>query len=280
MIAGRVCPPNVFLNHDNMTVTGSCLYYDAGNEAQSLDTAAAAGGVEGEDWLKQWNSAASGRRENASYYEGNLKTCADKGMRLPTIYEANFSSQSGPRPRGDKLISGAGDPIFPTFADQDTGVPSVPDSSTWTASAVEYPIWFTAGRQSNGFSIWGPGTSGVGGNTLETPLITVRCVLPSVNLDSSRASRQKFDFYVVPILQAYCMGCHSRTTGAYTMFPADKNERYLSSRRLITPGSFSYSLLIQKGTGALSHIGGNAFNFDRVPNNKTLIQDWINSERE
>ena len=43
-IAGRVCPPNVFLSHSNMTAENRCLYYDAGNVEQTLEEKRGFGG--------------------------------------------------------------------------------------------------------------------------------------------------------------------------------------------------------------------------------------------
>jgi hypothetical protein len=172
-IAGRVCPPNVFLSHSEMTATGQCLYYDAGNSAQSLD-AAGTNGTEASDWLQQWNRAGTGGdkffNKPSSYFEGNIKTCADKGMRLPTLYETTVSDPGilGPLPNGD---GEAGDGIWPAWAEAN-GVPSH-SSFTWTASA----------HTGDNSDYWGwSGTSGNGGEANPDWYIlqhSVRCVLPS-----------------------------------------------------------------------------------------------------
>jgi hypothetical protein len=83
-IAGRICPTNVFLSHSDMTATDRCLYYDVGNQAQRLDAAhpdngGAFSNIEGEDWLRDWNRAASGRSAQSSYYEGNIKPVQIRG---------------------------------------------------------------------------------------------------------------------------------------------------------------------------------------------------------
>jgi hypothetical protein len=74
------------------------------------------------------------------------------------------------------------------------------------------------------------------------------------------------------------MGCHRNTQGTYTMFPADLDLRYANSKARIIARNFVGSLLIQKGTGAVNHAGGNAFNFGVNPNNRIIIEDWINTE--
>jgi DNA-binding beta-propeller fold protein YncE len=99
-IAGRVCPPNVFLSHSNMTATARCLYYDGGNDAQRLDKDS---GMIGENQLLGWDNATSSQGSSSSYYEGNIQTCADKGMRLPTAYETTMTKPTGYLPIGDEI---------------------------------------------------------------------------------------------------------------------------------------------------------------------------------
>jgi hypothetical protein len=168
-IAGRVCPAHVFLSHSSMTATGRCLYYDSGNAAQALD---AASGTLGEDRLVAWTNASSARGTGASYYEGNIKTCADKGMRLPTAYETTMPAPSD-LPDGDS--------ITPTFATTN-GVPSTV-GSTFTASASKTGTYYDANQyitwnDSNGFALaqsW-------------TTQNQVRCVLPSSSDGGGSAS--------------------------------------------------------------------------------------------
>jgi hypothetical protein len=163
-ISGRVCPYNVFVNHSEMLATARCLYYDSGNSTQSLDSAGT-GGTEGSDWLQNWNRAASGRGTGSSYFEGNIKTCADKGMRLPTLYETAADPFGSPNlPTGD----GVGTPLWSVS----TGVPSFDTTGSWTATAnmganSRYYRW-------NGASI----TFGDYGDYSNTNK-TVRCVLPN-----------------------------------------------------------------------------------------------------
>ena len=168
-LEGRVCPgkttgSGVFIGFNNMVDSIRCLYYDSGNAAQSLD-AAGTSGTEASDWLQDWDRAATGRGTGSSYFEGNIKTCADKGMRLPTMYETTM-----PQPGATHLPTG--DFITPTWAGFTNGVPSFtrPTSGTWTASAgltgSTLGYWYWSGIAS-GITI-----SGYFGSLL------VRCVLP------------------------------------------------------------------------------------------------------
>lgn len=168
-IAGRVCPTNVFLGFSDMKAQGRCLYYDAGSAAQTLD-AAGTNLTEAQDWLKAWNGDLTGRGTNSSFFEGNIKTCADKGMRLPTMYETAMSKPDSYIPTGDGLSA------EPTWSDTTNGVPSVGTGRTWTASAFAsnssppncvYFTWSGAGA-SGEFTSCGYAT-GTG---------AVRCVLP------------------------------------------------------------------------------------------------------
>ncbi|MFM8270003.1 MAG: hypothetical protein ACKN9V_07420 [Pseudomonadota bacterium] len=161
-IAGRVCPTHVFLSHSDMTATGRCLYYDAGNAAQGLD-AAGTSGTEASDWLQVWDRANTGRGTNSSYYEGNVYTCAEKGMRLPTMYETTMT-----KPATTYLPTGDGLSSDPTWA-LTNGVPSHTSTITftWTASASTY--------HPNYYWEWvGTSSSRLNYNASQS----VRCVLP------------------------------------------------------------------------------------------------------
>jgi hypothetical protein len=164
-IAGRVCPTHVFLSHSNMTSTGRCLYYDGGNDKVALNNASS--GTLGEDYLVAWNDAGSGQGSSASYYEGNIKTCADKGMRLPTTYETTVNKHSSDLPTGDNLTN---DPIW---AGSENGVP-YHSVYTWTATAN--PTNTTTYRSWNGTSDYGSGYPFYYHSITYSG--TVRCVLP------------------------------------------------------------------------------------------------------
>jgi len=160
-IAGRVCPINVFLSFTSMTAANRCLYYDGGNPSQTLG-AESASGVEATDWLQNWDRGYTGRGTSSSYYEGNIKTCADKGMRLPVIYETATNPLVDSLPNGDGLFPS------PAFATSVNGVPSLA-GWTWTASAISYGfiysrywLWSATGSAYDFYS----GSYGV------------RCVLP------------------------------------------------------------------------------------------------------
>jgi hypothetical protein len=178
-IAGRVCPTHVFLSHSNMTAENRCLFYDAGNIAQSLNAVcplyddgdgwffnectSPLVANEVSDWLQSWDRAATGRGSSSSYFEGNIKTCADKGMRLPTMYESTMAKPDSNLPSGDS--------ISPTWAGSTNGVPRVGTSWTWTASAnhpnpVLYWAW-------GGWSVTSYASASYDGSA------SVRCVLPS-----------------------------------------------------------------------------------------------------
>lgn len=156
-IAGRVCPKNVFMP-GNLVATGRCLYYDAGNPAQRLDAPSGDSVTEqmtaGSIRLGVWNTNAGGNGTAASWYEGNIQTCAAKGMRLPTLYETTANP--------------AGNPIdaLPTFSPGE-GVPSVGNAYTWTATAL-YSSYSAAS-----YMLWS-GTSS--GYQSLTTISSIRCV--------------------------------------------------------------------------------------------------------
>ncbi|MFM8313461.1 MAG: hypothetical protein ACKOA8_04185, partial [Deltaproteobacteria bacterium] len=165
-VAGRVCPPPVFLKHTQMTVENRCLYFDNGNAAQNLN---AANGIEAIDWLNFWNTPLTGRGALLSYYEGNIKVCADKSMRLPTMYETTMDKPAS-LPTGDQSTNGGSLTAAPIWAGSLNGVPDN-GTWTWTASAYFDPYY------SNGYWQWN-GTSSSGTGLAESPY-PIRCVLPS-----------------------------------------------------------------------------------------------------
>lgn len=79
LINGRVCPTNVYMDTSNKFTTGNCLYYSPGYGPQRLD----AGGTDGILGLGQWSTTALNN--------GNIATCSNKSMRLPTLYETTAS---------------------------------------------------------------------------------------------------------------------------------------------------------------------------------------------
>ena len=160
-IEGRVSPTHVFLNDGNKTATGQWLYY---TKDMGLQTLKVSSGKVGEDKLTNWDNIASGGGSAPSWYEGNIKTCADLGMRLPTLYESEASKPSNYLPKD----------WVPQFGG--TRVPKAggTDDGTWTATASTYEsltktTHFTWGYngQTNSTNYW----------YWETPA-RVRCVLP------------------------------------------------------------------------------------------------------
>lgn len=162
-VAGRACPTNVFIPGD-LVATGKCLYYDSGNPVQTLDAIINDGmtnqSTYGSYRLGQWNTSAGGNGTNASWYEGNIQTCAAKGMRLPLLYET-----SAPDPGDSSKPTDA----LPSFSAASDGIPSVGVGNlTWTASAYSSDpskYWFWWGNVSGSISYTGLYT-------------TVRCVVP------------------------------------------------------------------------------------------------------
>ena len=162
-IAGRACPGSVFRSHVNPSSSNSCLYFDGGNSTQRLDSGS---GLEAQDWLSLWWNAATGQGTNSSYFEGNVKTCADKGMRLPTIFEVSVSSLGVYNP-----YLPTGDGVNPSLAGA-AGVPSVNTGWTWTSSAYTY-----GGLDGDYYYTWSGSSTGVNGFNDST--IALRCVLPN-----------------------------------------------------------------------------------------------------
>jgi hypothetical protein len=159
-LGGRVCPDSVYVNDSNKVATGRCLYYDQGNASQKLDAAGTSQNNQATMGLAKWNVADTGNGTGAAWYEGNIKTCADKGMRLPTLYETTATKPTGSLPAD----------ASPTF-NAAKGVPGVSGSSTrtWTSSPYTHDPSF--------YWIFQSGINGAG---LDVYSVTyaVRCVLP------------------------------------------------------------------------------------------------------
>ncbi len=158
-IGGRVCPSNVYVDDGNKVATGRCLYYDLGQGIQALsDLGTTDQTTSGRLALGSWNTAAGGNGTSASWYEGNIQTCAHKGMRLPLLYETTAADPGANKPT---------DPASPTWSNSTTGVPSVAGVYSWTSSAysgVTYHYWIWAET--------GPSNSVYNGT------YSVRCVVP------------------------------------------------------------------------------------------------------
>jgi hypothetical protein len=187
-IVGRACPPNVFLSHGTnatknalMKATGRCLYYDSGYTDRIQPDRFRVGGVEGSDYFISWNRPATGRGVASSYYEGNVKFCADKGMRLPVVYESSAPYDA----EGIRLYGPRGDALAPApiWAGRANGVPAaVPyrwgSPATMTATAMhDYePVMVNP----NDFWAYEETKQGLVGMQVGGGLgAAIRCVLPS-----------------------------------------------------------------------------------------------------
>jgi uncharacterized repeat protein (TIGR02543 family) len=162
-VAGRACPSKVYVDDSNKLVANRCLYYDAGNAAQTLDggTGTTDQSTPGSFRLKRWTDSTTGNGTDSSWYEGNIQTCASKGMRLPTLYETTAAAPSTTYRPTDFAVA-AGD-----WSTSTTGVPSATGASyTWTSSAYTYA--------SNGFWGW----AGTGATSGYAVSYAVRCVVP------------------------------------------------------------------------------------------------------
>jgi len=112
---------------------------------------------------------STGAGQASSYYEGNIKTCNEKGMRLPTMYETTMEQPiNNPLPNGDSLDSA------PTWAES-SGVPGYNATDyVWTSSAYlglipSYWVWKNRSDTSTNTS----------SNSQFNQPKYVRCVLPS-----------------------------------------------------------------------------------------------------
>lgn len=165
-IAGRACPPNVFLDYDKMTATGRCVYYDN-------DSTLVAASI-----MNAWTDHGTGRQIASSYFELQVPMCSNKFMRLPTLYEVSLPTMSSNLPDGDVV---GGVILSPVFADE-LGVPSV---NTATGHSITASAYFNV---SPGIYYWSWRRPDVhdrarqsgGADIRQTiPNYTIRCVLPS-----------------------------------------------------------------------------------------------------
>jgi hypothetical protein len=169
-IYGRVCPTNVFIDYSNMAQTNRCLYRSDASGVRLTSS----GGTEAVDWLHSWGSTRSGKGAAASYYEGNIKTCSGKNMRLPVIYEtAAYETEGCTTCFGSGSAYPTGDSITPP---QGPGAPTsngktfLGFSGTWTATASANPVKRNNYLMFNGSEIASYNSSGGG---------WIICVLPS-----------------------------------------------------------------------------------------------------
>lgn len=175
-LGNRTNPPNVFLDDSNKFLTGRWIYYtqifppgSGPNGIKLSDGKLSSPAGEGIDWLKSWNEANTTNGASAAWYEGNINTCSNIGMRLPTLYEARISSPQ--TLNQSKLPLSDGTALF---------------SSTVGLPATLYPMWTSTSDPSNldtkdkfWYTIYNEDkTYSADPAPSESPLFKVRCVLP------------------------------------------------------------------------------------------------------
>lgn len=190
LIEGRVCPDKVFKASSDQQQGGSseilsgsspCLYYTS-ILAFSKTLRGLSEGVKGEDYISEWtaNKAVNGEPCVSSsntpppWYAGNIKTCADVGMRLPVLFEfKDWKSGCG---EGSVVCSSSHLPGSVSESDT-TGLPA---SNTWTA---------TASSRCNGDSLFGryfwvvyeeTGQVRTASSARSDSSAHIRCVLPGL----------------------------------------------------------------------------------------------------
>lgn len=155
-LVGRKCPPNVYLDDSNRATTDNCLYYTSEASAQGLDAAGTSQTAAATLGLGTWNTYSGAR-----WYIGNIKTCGNKGMRLPTMFETATTKTT------DSYYPTVADGSR-TFAGATNGIPSHASGNTWTATA--------SGPFQSDYWYWN-GASTAATNYYYTSYY-VRCVLP------------------------------------------------------------------------------------------------------
>ena len=183
-IISRICPLNVFVPVGDIdagqAVSGHCLYYDSGSPRQALNQAGTSQTNLGTIGLGAWTATNSGNGAAVSWYEGNIQTCAAKGMRLPTLFE---TSSSDPLSQDPVRRGAPRDPVAVRYSGPGVGVPPVGGAPwTWTASSRtilpgplgEQIVDLYWGWGGSGLANSGPYTPATGG----TPWGAVRCVVP------------------------------------------------------------------------------------------------------
>ena len=149
VIAGRVCPTNMYIDDTNKFTTGNCIYH---SPEYSTTTPT---------WVAKW-------------YAGNFSACSSKGMRAPTLYETNTNSyNSSVVPNNSNTNSSYrdGNPVFAGT----NGVPATNGSGNYTATGCteNSPDWGLGS-----FMVWYPDRSSSSEFPFLFPGGTVICVLP------------------------------------------------------------------------------------------------------
>lgn len=155
-LEGRKCPPNVYIDDTNKISANNCLYYTNETSSQALNAAGTSQTVASTIGLDDWINYNAGSKR---WYVGNIKTCSDRGMRLPTIFETTTTDST-------QAYYPTADTPAPTFAALN-GVPSHAGGYTFTASAnanINNSYWLWSGSTTSSYAY--------------TVSYYVRCVLP------------------------------------------------------------------------------------------------------
>ncbi len=123
-LEGRKCPPSVYIDDNDRVSANKCLYYSVGYAAQGLNAAGTSQVTASSIGLGTWPNYNGGQ---ARWYVGNIKTCSDMGMRLPTVFETTTTTTTNDYYPNDAT---------PTFAGASNGIPSHASGYTWTATPV------------------------------------------------------------------------------------------------------------------------------------------------
>lgn len=119
IIAGRVCPPNVYIDDSNKFTTGNCLYYSP-----------------------TFREAPGHNPTAHEWFRTNFSTCSEKQMRAPVLYE---TTATGITQFYEDLLGGA-----PVYAG-DKGVPSG-GGQAWSATSYGqnwFQYWWWNGSSSD-----------------------------------------------------------------------------------------------------------------------------------
>jgi hypothetical protein len=175
-IEGRACPDKVFNGS-----SGTCLYYSSILVSlKSLQEGKNTGGlIKGEDYLDEWTAnrgtmfpCQSSTNTAPAWYVGNIKTCADLGMRLPVLYEFK-EWKSGCTASCDVNHR-------PLEVVNESDSKGLPPSNVWTATASS---WCTNGWDAlYGKYFWqvfnDQGQLRTFSNPRSDSFANIRCVLP------------------------------------------------------------------------------------------------------
>ena len=142
-IAGRVCPPRVYISNANPYQTGKCLYYSK--------------------FMGQSPHYLGAHTGSDSWLYGNTSSCSSGGWRLPTIFETSASTGSSQNNYPASI------PTSYMAASIGEGVPSHGSIQTWTGTT-------NGGMSAQIYYSWRNSIQGTGDQDGTNNYI--RCVLP------------------------------------------------------------------------------------------------------